>query len=326
MALSLKESSAVADMAALLYHFLPGSGSSQWRNHVSFQRVSEQVGVGDFWQGGSKTPAIAALLTHTLERRRHVFERLIVTVVKAGMVYRRKRGEPVRRSEIETLNQLLVGVGFKFPDLWDETFLRSLAPDLPPKTEEAARQDASAQQAKAKQRGEFSRQRESLKDRLYALSALNDRQAAGRALEPLLYDLFKLYGLAPRKPFRLVGEQIDGSFELDGAVYLLEAKWEAQALSQAPLLTFRGKIEGKSEFTRGVMIALNHVTGEALDAITRGKRPNFVLLNGYDLSMMLEGQMRLDTLLRKKVRLLAEEGRVFVSVTELLSEAEHVGS
>ncbi len=54
MVLSLKESQAIADMAQLLYDFLPGSGNRNWKGHVSFKTVAEEVGVGGFWQPGSK--------------------------------------------------------------------------------------------------------------------------------------------------------------------------------------------------------------------------------------------------------------------------------
>ena len=81
MALSLKESQAVADMADLLYEFLPGSGSRNWKGHVSFKTVAEQVGVEGFWQAGSKLPMITALLEKTLEYRRDHFEQLILGIV-----------------------------------------------------------------------------------------------------------------------------------------------------------------------------------------------------------------------------------------------------
>ncbi len=61
MSLSLRESKAIADMAELLYDFLPGSGSVRWKGHVSFKSVAEKVGVGNFWQVGSKIPMITAL-------------------------------------------------------------------------------------------------------------------------------------------------------------------------------------------------------------------------------------------------------------------------
>jgi len=49
MTLPLKQSRAIAEMAELLYDFLPGSGSAIWTGHVSFKTVAEEVGVGDFW-------------------------------------------------------------------------------------------------------------------------------------------------------------------------------------------------------------------------------------------------------------------------------------
>jgi hypothetical protein len=156
-----------------------------------------------------------------------------------------------------------------------------------------------------------------LRDTFLQLANEADRNKAGLALEKLLNRLFALFGLKPRQPFRVVGEQIDGSFVLDGDIYLLESKWENHALSEGPLLVFRGKIEGKSTFTRGVFIALNDVTQEARDAITRGKAPSFFIMNGHDLLMVLSGAVALPDFLRERCRLLAEEGRVCVPFSEL---------
>jgi len=44
MVLSLKESQACTEMAKLLYSFLPGSGASAWKGHVSFRTVAEKIG------------------------------------------------------------------------------------------------------------------------------------------------------------------------------------------------------------------------------------------------------------------------------------------
>ena len=48
----------------------------------------------------------------------------------------------------------------------------------------------------------------------------------GYAFEEFLRDLFDAYRLEAHKAFRNRGEQIDGSFQLDGHTYLLEAKWQ----------------------------------------------------------------------------------------------------
>jgi hypothetical protein len=156
-----------------------------------------------------------------------------------------------------------------------------------------------------------------LKDEFFLLAVLSDRNKAGLALEQLLNQLFDLFQLHPRQPFRIVGEQIDGSFELDGQIYLLEAKWEKQPLPEADLLIFRGKIEGKSTFTRGVFIALNDVSLPARDSITRGKAPSFFVMNGHDLMMILSEAVSLTDFLRKRVRLLAEEGCVCAPFSRL---------
>jgi hypothetical protein len=156
-----------------------------------------------------------------------------------------------------------------------------------------------------------------LNQQLFALHYKANRQEAGLAFEKILNRLFHLSHLAPREPFRVVGEQIDGSFELDYETYIVEAKWEKRPLPEADLLVLRGKIEGKSPYTRGIFIALNGITAEAQQAITYGKQPTFFIIDGYDIAMVLCEQVALIDLLRQKRRLLAEEGLVFIPYSEL---------
>jgi hypothetical protein len=94
MSLSLKESQAIADLAEFLYDFLPGSGPAWWKGHVSYRTVAEKVGVGHFWQFGSKGPMINALLQETLEHRRSLFEPLIIGIVQASIPCRKKKATP----------------------------------------------------------------------------------------------------------------------------------------------------------------------------------------------------------------------------------------
>ncbi len=156
-----------------------------------------------------------------------------------------------------------------------------------------------------------------LRNEFLTLAAEPDRRKAGFALEDLLNRLFKLFELQPREPFRIEGEQIDGSFVLDGEIYLVESKWEQHPLPEADLLVFRGKIEGKSTFTRGVFIALNGISTAALHAITKGKAPSFFVMNGHDLLMILNGAISLTEFLQKRVRLLAERGSVCIPFAEV---------
>jgi hypothetical protein len=311
MSLSLKESRAIGGMAGVLYTFLPNSGHSDWTNHVTFRTIAEKAGVPEFWQSGSKRPALTVLLERTLDHKRSQFEKLIIEIVRAGILYRDKNNNPVTVEEIDNLNGYLLEVSFKFPELWDAAFRASLKCSI---TNEpiTAQQSAVALQKRSDELAK-------LKDEFFALYAEPDRRAAGFALEKILNRLFAACGLTPRQSFRVEGEQIDGSFELDHEIYLVEAKWEKDRLPENPLLVFRGKIEGKSAYTRGVFIALNGITGSAKKAITTGKQPTFFLVDGFDLNKILSEEVSLDEFLRQKYRILAEEGLVAVPYTELWS-------
>jgi hypothetical protein len=318
MGLSLKESNAARELAKLLYDFLPGSGSQQWKGHVSFKSIADQVGVGDYWQPGSKEPMIAQLLERTLQFRRGRFEPLIVEIVRAGLTYRRKNVRPVTPAEIDRINAQILELGFKFPDLWDADFKASLGIDAGKRAQERLDEARTAERLKESVRSKRSVELEALKRVFLSLHDLSDRQEAGRRLEILLNALFNLHDLAPREPFRVLGEQIDGSFELDNEVYLVEAKWHQDPRPVTDLYIFREKIEGKSKFTRGVFLSVNGITRDAAAAITQGKQPNFFVMDGYDLLMALEDNIGLAAFLRRRQRLLAEQGRVTVPFQECL--------
>jgi len=317
MSLSLRESQAINDMAELLYDFLPGSGNPSWKGHVSYKTVAEKIGVGDFWQPGSKLQMIANLLENTLDRRRHLFERLVLEIVRSGITYRKKRNKPIKLDDIDKLNGLLVEVGFKFPDLWDPDFHASLRID----GYERAKQhvENAIQQEKIKETVVSSRlnQLESIKQEFFTLHSEQTPQKAGIKFEKILNKLFALDGLAPREPFRVTGEQIDGSFELDHETYLVEAKWEKDPIPESTLLVFRGKIEGKSAYTRGVFISLYGLSDPAKKAITFGKQPIFFAIDGYDLTNILSNEIGLVDFLRQRRRILAEEGLIVVPYSEL---------
>ena len=317
--LSLKETRTCSEIAKILYDFLPGSGSSTWKGHVSFATIAQKTGVGDFWQGGSKKPAIVNLLERTLELRRERFEPLMVEIIKSGLKYREKQGNSVKKEEITTISGLLLEIGFKISALWDEAFLRSLSSDGKTRASELVERENRIGTSQAVELSLSNQRLPELRDRFYELAKSHDRQTAGRELEDILNQVFELSGLKPRESFRVTGEQIDGSFELDNEVYLMEAKWEKAPLSEAPMLAFREKVAGKSAFTRGLFISLSRWTGEAIRSIVTGKQPNFFLMDGDDLSVILLDQFKLTDLLRAKLRHLAEEGKMFTSVRDIMS-------
>ncbi len=155
-----------------------------------------------------------------------------------------------------------------------------------------------------------------LREALIQLSAL-EPQARGYAFEALLRDLFNLFGLEAKEPFRLKGEQIDGSFMLQGEIYLVEAKWQAAPTGVADLHTFHGKLEQKAAWTRGLFVSNSGFTEDGLAAFGKGKR--VICMDGLDLFETLSRELPLNHVLEKKVRRAAETGQPFVRVRDLFS-------
>lgn len=140
-------------------------------------------------------------------------------------------------------------------------------------------------------------------------------QPRGYAFEKFLKRIFDAFGLQAHGAFRLVGEQIDGSFDLGNETYLLEAKWQNELTGVAELHGFHGKIEQKAAFTRGLFVSYSGFSDDGLVALGRGKR--IICLDGLDLSDALSRELPLNTVLERKVRHAGETGGVFCRVRDL---------
>jgi hypothetical protein len=65
MTLKLAEVQALNDLAKVLYSFLPGTNNPWADPRISFAGIAQELGLANFWSGGSKLPAISTLLTGT---------------------------------------------------------------------------------------------------------------------------------------------------------------------------------------------------------------------------------------------------------------------
>jgi hypothetical protein len=156
-----------------------------------------------------------------------------------------------------------------------------------------------------------------LKTRLIDLNEIDAHQR-GFDFEKFLKDLFEAHDLAPRNSFRLVGEQIDGSFQFGSDVYLLEAKWQAKPTAQDDLLIFQGKVESKSTWTRGLFISNSGFSSDGLIAFARGRATNIIGMSGQDLYFIVSGEISFIDAIEKKARRAAETGEFFVPVFDLI--------
>ncbi len=304
MTFTLRQTQTVSDLAGLLYDFLPGTPHPSADQSISFPGVANALGLGKFWSTGSKKPAIVRLLGSTFQYEAQKFCPLIVNLVRTGLDYRLGKGDPIRRTEIDQLNRILSELGFKIPELREPKFLSSL------------REEANLVQGQSKSRAINEKVVQELRKELLDISVLPPVQR-GFAFEKMIGRLSEAFDLAPQSAFRLVGEQVDGSLQILGETYLVEATWRGKQVGQEELLIFSGKVLGKAQWSRGLLISYAGFSQDGLAAFSRGRRTNIICMDGLDIHEVLERKLDLREVIERKTRKAAETNEAFVPVRDL---------
>ncbi len=180
--------------------------------------------------------------------------------------------------------------------------------------EQQAFSEARATDARRKQAAIAARAQkmEQLRSAFNSMAASrDDPQARGYGLEDLLADLFEAHEISYRRPYKTATEQIDGHFEFKGFDYLVEARWRAEPPSEGDLGAFKTKVDKKLTSTRGLFVSLIGFRPEVVLEFTRGVSSNIVLMDGNDLSLVLEGHVSLIDSLDLKIQKAAQEGIIF---------------
>lgn len=306
MTITLKQSQAIAQIAEIISTFLPKTPHPFADQSLSFPSVAARLGLTAYWPAGSKKSAIIKLLEATLENRSGEFCRLLTEIVRGGIRHRStKTKPPIAREEIEQLNREIEKVGFKIPEFWDVHFLNNFASAKVPNHVPGSSLTVATEKSLQQLRTDF-----------YELQAMPP-QARGFAFERFLRVLFDANDLKGRSSFRLVGEQIDGSFTMNDITYLIEAKWENKLLDVTPLLAFRSQVE-KTEWSRGLFISYSGFSEDACTAFSRTGKLNLIGMSGQDLHFILEGKMGLIDAIRAKLARAGEGGGFMVSVQKLM--------
>ncbi len=115
------------------------------------------------------------------------------------------------------------------------------------------------------------------------------KQQRGRIFENLICRLFKSEGVLIREPYYTDdnrAEQIDGAIKIDNRILLLEVKWVESGLAASDLYAFIGKISNKLEGTIGIFISKELLKNNFLNAITKGRRRNTIIIHGNDIEYL----------------------------------------
>jgi len=181
--------------------------------------------------------------------------------------------------------------------------------------EEEANRRREAERVQAEMQRAINEKLAELRASFYEIVAL-PVQPRGYALEKFLNGLFALFDIDAKSPFRISGEQIDGAFTFEGE-FLLEAKWQDAKTPVADLDSFAGKVGRKLDNTLGLFLSMNGYQESAVQVHSRG-RPVMFLMDGSDLSAVIEGRISLPDLLHRKRQYAAQTGDVFISAYTLL--------
>ena len=140
----------------------------------------------------------------------------------------------------------------------------------------------------------------------------------GYALERFMYDLFEALDLDPKASFKVLGEQIDGSFSFETTDFLFEARWEASPTRRSEIDAFHGKISRKLDNTLGLFLSINGFSETAI-ARYSGGRSLMILMDGAHLAAVLERRIDLVSLLLRMRRHAAQTGHIFLPLDQLLA-------
>jgi len=192
--------------------------------------------------------------------------------------------------------------------------------DLDVREEKTARQRRTADAAETTQKArERDRRLKELQQAFFQLAQSSDRQASGYGLEDLLTELFAVYEIRYRKSYKADGEQIDGFFTFGGFDYLVEARWRREQPTLQDLLAFQGKVNRKIESTRGVIVSIAGFDDDSVRRLREAGPANLILLDGYDLNLLLDGRVSLIDALQAKIDKAAQEGVIYFPLSKLFS-------
>lgn len=303
-------------------------------NKEVFDAVRECI-LNIFWPKNDvidffKSCGCPAITLNRIQNQKHELTRKeIINIAFSQLCQNHDNGiGPIRRMIHElknwsTFNSIHFGVGGNL-DVQKArhaiAHLKKLQESKDSQLREAANKRHELQQATQRQH-----KAETIKKKFYLLYKGRDEngkeinlQKRGYLFESLLKDLAVLEGLTTTEyfSFNVPGEQIDGAIKYDGEHYIMEAKWQEKVVASNALYQFAHKIEGKM-YGRGIFISINGFSSESVDALTKGKSLKSILVDGEDLTLIIEGIYTFSEMLDRKIKAAQTRGNIYVDAYKM---------
>lgn len=141
-------------------------------------------------------------------------------------------------------------------------------------------------------------------------------------LEDLLVRTFQLHQIDVFRSFKRNdgSEQIDAAFKLEGWHYLVECRWREKLADTRQVDGLRGQVQRSGKQTMGVFLAINGWSSHVPGNLKQNPDKSVLLMDGYDLRVVLEGRVGLRELLFSKLKHFNIEGEPFVSVAQIIAD------
>lgn len=167
----------------------------------------------------------------------------------------------------------------------------------------------------------ISAQSERLLKQFEEMALSSDAQRRGYLLEDLLVRTFQLHEVDVVRSFRRNdgSEQIDAAFKLEGWHYLVECRWRDKVADTRQVDGLRGQVQRSGKQTMGLFLSVNGWSPFVPGNLKQNPDKSVLLMDGYDLRVVLEGRIGLREMLLAKLAHFNIEGEPFVSVAQILS-------
>ena len=167
----------------------------------------------------------------------------------------------------------------------------------------------------------------SYKPKFDLIKDLDPRQR-GFGFEKLLNEIFDERDVLINSSYRTAenSQQIDGAIEINGKIFLLEAKWEkSETLAASKLYSFLGKINSKLEGTLGIFISYNTLSENFINSVREGLKQNCIIIHGGDnIRDIIECNLNIEEFVWYCYRESSTKGRVDISTSEFTSRPQKI--
>jgi hypothetical protein len=151
-----------------------------------------------------------------------------------------------------------------------------------------------------------------IREQFIELQSYDNKQKRGLEFEKLFNRLMIVSGIPVENSFKITGEQIDGAIKYDSRYYLVELKWWKKKASQAEISSLYVKTEGKFE-AKGIFIAMEGFSDEALKSLPHGKNLKILLLDGIHISRVIFGNYTFQELMEHSLSSASLKGKIYCS-------------